>query len=140
MRQAKSYSIVDHQLLHGGFLARLTHTALALYLFSCVVGDKEGKSYYGDASVMRILRFPQRELDLARSELVTSRLIEYSRPYTQVLCLTKPSRMALHAEPPRLRKMPAFQSADDALDDGLRPVREIIPEGLKALLKSLEDR
>lgn len=140
MRQAKSYSIVDHQLLHGGFLARLTRTALALYLFLCVVGDKEGKSYYGDVSVMQILRLSQRELDLARSELVTSRLIEYRRPYTQVLCLTKPSGMALHAESPRLSRTPTFQSTGSALDGGLRPVREIIPEGLKTLLKSLEDQ
>lgn len=140
MRQAKSYSIVDHHLLHGGFLARLTHAALSLYLFLCVVGDKEGMSYYGDASVARILRFSKQEIDLARSELVASRLIEYRRPYTHVLCLTKPSKMAPRACPPRPVRTPAFQSADSAFDEGLRPVREIIPEGLKSLLKSLEDK
>lgn len=140
MRGAKSYSIVDHQLLHGGFLARLTHPALALYLFLCVVGDKEGMSYYGDASVMRILRLSARELDSARSELIISKLLEYRRPYARILNLTKPSGMDLHSEPKYLRRPPPPLSTEVRQDEGLRPVRGIIPEGLKTLLKSLEER
>ena len=46
MRWAKSYSIVDHGLLHGGYFHRLSHEAPSLYLFLVVVGDRDGKSYY----------------------------------------------------------------------------------------------
>jgi len=51
MRQAKSYSIIDHYLLHGGYLHRLSHEAMVLYLFLALVGDKSGRSFYADATI-----------------------------------------------------------------------------------------
>jgi hypothetical protein len=127
MRQAKSYSIVDHELLHGGFIARLAHRSLALYLFLCVVGDKNGRSYYGDAAIMRILRLSSPELKTARSELVASRLIEYQRPYYRILNLTKIS-YSTHASPPRVAHQETVSTSG------------IVPEALRALIKSLEER
>jgi len=56
MRWARSYSIIDHQILHGRYLHRLTHEALALYLFLVVVGDRQGRSFYADRSTTEILR------------------------------------------------------------------------------------
>jgi len=87
-RQARSYSIVDHELLHGGYLERLTHRALALYLFLAVVGDYEGKSFYSDFSVGDILRMGHEEICLAKEELISEGLISYKRPYWQVMTLT----------------------------------------------------
>jgi hypothetical protein len=148
MRTARSYSIVDHALLHGGYLARLSHAALALYLFLCVVGDREGKNWYGESSVMRILRFSQRELDLARLELIHARLIDYRRPYACVLTLTRPVGREQRA-PDTIRdevvtsrrERPSGSSSAAAFGDaGLRPLRGIIPEGLTALMASLEGR
>ncbi len=81
MRWARSYSIIDHQLLHGGWLHRLSHESMVLYLFLVVVGDREGKSFYGDARIMDILRLDWERFDAARSELIREGLIDYRRPY-----------------------------------------------------------
>lgn len=81
MRWAKSYSIVDHQLLHGRYLHRLSHEALVLYLFLVVVGDREGRSFYGDTTMAGILRLNDRELNSARLELLREGLIDYRSPY-----------------------------------------------------------
>lgn len=80
-RFAKSYSIVDHQLLHGGYLSRMTHEAMVLYLFLVVVGDKEGRSFYADKTIMGLLRLSASQLDSARKQLLSENLIGYHRPY-----------------------------------------------------------
>ena len=81
MRRAKSYSIVDHELLHGGYLQRLSHEAMVLYLFLVVVGDRDGRSFYKEETIQDILRLSQRKLISARSQLTGEGLIEYRRPY-----------------------------------------------------------
>ena len=88
MRRAKSYSIVDHALLHGSYFHTLSHQALSLYLFFVVVGDRDGKSYYSGESLGRILRMTDHELCLALQSLVEVGLIHYQRPYCTVLELT----------------------------------------------------
>lgn len=87
MRTAKSYSIVDHQLLHGGYFYRLSHEALSLYLFLVVVGDKDGKSFYGEKSIASILRLSGDTLATSIDELVEAKLIHYNRPYFWVKTL-----------------------------------------------------
>ena len=84
MRWARSYSIIDHQVLHGGYLNRLSHEAMVLYLFLVVVGDREGRSYYSDRSVTEILRVSAPGLEHARKELISEGLIRYRRPYWEV--------------------------------------------------------
>jgi len=91
-RQAKSYSIVDHQLLHGGYLGRLTHEALVLYLFLAVVGDSEGRSFYSPDSICKILRMNLSEISLAKNELIKEYLVDYKNPYWRVLTLTYAKR------------------------------------------------
>ncbi len=81
MRWAKSYSIVDHQLLHGGFFQKLSYQPLALYLFLVVVGDAQGRSYYADHTIEGILRLSDKDLCLAREALIQAGLIDYHRPY-----------------------------------------------------------
>lgn len=146
MRQAKSYSIVDHELLHGGFLAKLTHLELALYLFLCVVGDKNGRSYYGDTSILRALRISAWELQAARSGLIVCGLIEYRRPDYRVCDLTEPSqrgRTALPSPADGISRPLAQISAPPArkaTDKDFTAIRGIIPDGLKSLLRALEER
>ena len=84
MRWARSYSIIDHQMLHGGYLNRLSHESMVLYLFLVVVGDLEGRSYYSDRSISEILRLDCSALDLLRKELMSEGLIGYRKPYWQV--------------------------------------------------------
>jgi len=81
MRWAKSYSIVDHQLLHLGFFQNLSVEALALYLFLVVVSDRDGKSYYAERTVADILRLSPERYRTARLELTQSGLIDFRCPY-----------------------------------------------------------
>lgn len=81
MRWAKSYSIVDHQLLHGGYMHSLSHEALILYLFLLVVGDRRGKSFYRELSIMHILRFSTADYKKALGELISHNLVEHKSPY-----------------------------------------------------------
>ena len=87
MRWAKSYGIVDHQLLHGRYLHRLSHVGLSLYLFLTVVSDVSGRSFYGPTTIADILRLSPHQFDQALSELLDLKLIEYRRPYFILLNL-----------------------------------------------------
>jgi len=81
MRWAKSYSIIDHNFFHEGYFHRLNHQALALYLFLVVVGDREGKSFYGESTIMKILKLKSEDLKKARIQLVKEKLIRYEAPH-----------------------------------------------------------
>jgi hypothetical protein len=50
MRWAKSYSIIDHQIFHGGYLSRLSHESMVLFLLLVVAGDWQGRSFYSEWS------------------------------------------------------------------------------------------
>lgn len=89
MRWAKSYSIVDHQLLHQGFFSHLSVEALALYLFLIVVSDREGRSYYAERTLTGILRLPSNKFSSALMELTASKLVDYRRPYFWVRNLSE---------------------------------------------------
>jgi hypothetical protein len=93
MRWARSFSIVDHKFLHGGYLSRLSHAAMSLYLFLVVVGDREGRSFYSEVRVMEILRLAEETFTAARLQLMEEGLIDYRRPYWWVRTLSqgKPS-------------------------------------------------
>lgn len=132
MRQAKSYSIVDHALLRSGYLARMSQNALALYLFLIVVGDKNGRSFYSNRSIGGILRLSPPELATARAKLVSAGLIEYHAPNWWVKSLSSPASVLPppapgHGVSPRLSREPA-------------PVRGMVPDALKAIIRSLEER
>lgn len=88
MRWAKSYSIIDHNFLHLGYLHRLSHKSLILYLFLVIVGDKDGRSFYSERTIMEILRLGQKELYQARQELLKEDLIDYRSPYWWVKNIT----------------------------------------------------
>jgi hypothetical protein len=99
MRSARSYSIVDHELYHGGYLHRLNHQAMALYLFLAVVGDRDGRSFYAEASIRESLRLSAAQLTAARSILLDEALIEYPKPHWWVRTLTPQARPARLAPP-----------------------------------------
>jgi hypothetical protein len=99
MRWARSFSIVDHMLLHGGYLGRLSHAAMGLYLFLVVVGDREGRSFYSEVRVMEILRLAEETFTAARLELVEEGLIDYRRPYWWVRTLSQGRPSAERVDP-----------------------------------------
>jgi hypothetical protein len=81
LRWAKSYGIVDHGLLHGRYLHRMSPAAMSLYLFLCVVANKEGRSFYAPTTIMDILRFNSDTFDKALGELTGLALVDYRRPH-----------------------------------------------------------
>lgn len=132
MRWAKSYSIVDHQLLHGGYFQKLSRAALVLYLFLIVVGDKNGRSFYADATLGAILRFLPHQLPHARSELIRFGLIDYRQPYWWVKNITESVHERPQTKNTVLERRPgAFLSADP------RPIGDIAQESLQTLFPKL---
>jgi len=115
MRWARSYSIVDHQILHGRYLHRLSHESMILYLFLVVVGDRQGRSFYSDRSITEMLRLSDPQLHHAREELISEGLISYRRPYWELKNLTERRD---HGRDPK---------ADHPLSSG-RPKTELLPD------------
>jgi hypothetical protein len=101
------FSWIDHRLVRDRHISRCSADALALYLFLVTVADGQGLSYYGDATICRLLPLRQarqaragqtpdeptldeQTLDRARRELIDNRLIAWQRPLYQVLALGPP--------------------------------------------------
>jgi hypothetical protein len=64
---------------------RLSHEAILLYFFLAAVSDKDGLSFYGDASIAIRLRMSEVVVVRARDELVAADLLAYRAPLVQVL-------------------------------------------------------
>ena len=71
--------------------------ALALYLVLVTVADAQGLSYYGEATLSRLLSMPAARLRQARLDLIRLELIAYERPLYQVLSLDPPPPSREHA-------------------------------------------
>lgn len=67
--------------------SRLSHEAILLYFFLAAVSDKDGLSFYGDASIAVRLRMSETVVVRARDELVAADLLAYRAPLAQVLSL-----------------------------------------------------
>jgi hypothetical protein len=79
------FSWLDHRLVRDGFSRRCAPEALALYLVLVTVGDAEGLSYYGEASLAKLINVPAARLPAMREALVRADLVAYGRPIYQVL-------------------------------------------------------
>jgi hypothetical protein len=88
----ESFSWIDRQLLHGGFLAALTTEEIALYFFLVLVSGPEGTSYWGYQAISRLLKLPEDDLVHATAGLVKKGLVAFRYPTFQVLAL--PSAVA----------------------------------------------
>ena len=91
------FSWIDQRLVRDRHLERCGLDALGLYLVLVTVADAQGLSYYGEASLERLLSMPRPRLAAARAELIRLDLIAYQRPLYQVLSLDTA------ATPPRVR-------------------------------------
>jgi hypothetical protein len=138
MRNARSYSIVDHELYHGGYLHRLSHKAMALYLFLVVVGDRDGRSFYGEATLMEILRLDEAALALARSALMGEGLIDVRKPYWWVRSLSRPGAAEPMGRgtksPPAARREAPQPPAEESVD------RDAAKARLRDILQALGAR
>ncbi len=98
------FSWIDQQLIREGYLQRCNAQALALYLMLVTVADSQGLSYYGDASICRLLSIDPEALERARGDLIRVGLIAWQRPLYQVLALDPPSA-------PRIGGVQSIQAA-----------------------------
>lgn len=83
----EQFSWIDQRLVRDRHIGRVSHTALALYLFLLTVADTQGLSYYSDTSIGSILHVDVDSLQRVRNELVDTHLIAYQKPLYQVLSL-----------------------------------------------------
>ena len=80
------WSWIDRRFLRE-HASRLSHEAIVLYFFLAAVSDKDGLSFYGDASIALRLRMAETVVVRARDELVAAGLVAYRAPLAQVLAL-----------------------------------------------------
>ena len=88
----EGFSWIDRRFLRD-YAERLTGDAIALYFFLAAVSDKQGLSFYSDASIATRLRIREQAIVEAREELLNHDLVAYQPPLTQVLSL-RPARVA----------------------------------------------
>jgi len=81
------FSWIDQRLVRARHVERCGIDALGLYLVLVTVADAQGLSYYGEATLERLLSIPAPRLQAARAELIRLDLIAYERPLYQVLSL-----------------------------------------------------
>jgi len=96
---------IDRRFLREGYLGRCDAHALALYLLLTIVADEKGLSFYGDATLARLLSMPPSEVARARTALIRAGVIAYRAPLYQLLSLDPPP-------PPRT---PGVKPADTVL-------------------------
>ena len=87
----EGWSWIDRRFLRE-HAPRLSHEAIVLYFFLAAVSDKDGLSFYGEASIALRLRMGETVVVAARDELVAADLLAYRAPLAQVLSLP-PARM-----------------------------------------------
>jgi hypothetical protein len=80
------WSWIDRRFLRE-HAPRLSHEAIVLDFFLAAVSDKDGLSFYGDASIALRLRLAETIVVRARDELVAADLVAYRAPLAQVLSL-----------------------------------------------------
>jgi len=83
----RSFSWIDRELLHRGFLARLEPQEISLYFFLALVSGPEGTSFYSHATIAKILKLSLDEVLAALRGLVVKDLVAFSYPTFQVLSL-----------------------------------------------------
>lgn len=84
-RISGSFSWLDHRLLHNGFLRRMQPDEMLLYFFLVLVGDKNGISFYGYDSILKLLKLTLDQYITARNRLVDLSLIAFENGRCQVL-------------------------------------------------------
>ncbi|HLE36286.1 MAG TPA: hypothetical protein VI699_03995 [Candidatus Acidoferrales bacterium] len=82
------WSWIDRRFLRER-APRLRHEAIVLYFFLAAVSDKDGLSFYSDASIAVRLRMTETAVVAARDELVAEDLVAYRAPLVQVLSLPR---------------------------------------------------
>jgi hypothetical protein len=89
---AEGFSWIDRRFLRD-YAERLSGDAVALYFLLAAVSDRQGLSFYSDASLAARLRLREEAIRAAREELLVQDLVAHQPPLTQLLSLP-PARVA----------------------------------------------
>ena len=81
------FSFIPHRFISDGFLSSLSQKELLLYLFLCLVSDRNGLSYYSYDAICCLLQFTVDEYIGARDGLIRKDLIAFDGTLSQVLNL-----------------------------------------------------
>jgi len=108
----EGFSWVDRRFLRD-FAAQLSGDAVFLYFFLAAVSDRQGLSFYHDATLAVRLRIREEAVVAARDELVTHDLVAFQAPLTQVLSLppSRVERRGFHALEALLQAVDEAQEA-----------------------------
>jgi hypothetical protein len=89
------FSFIPHRFIRDGFLSSLNQRELLLYLFLCLVSDRNGLSYYSYDAICSLLQLMVDEYIGARDGLIEKDLIAFDGTLFQVLNLpSKPLQAA----------------------------------------------
>ena len=119
-RVPPQFSWIDQRLVREGHVEHCGLDALGLYLVLVTVADAQGLSYYGEASLERLLSMSAPRLMAARAELIRLDLIAYERPLYQVLSLdtpTTPRVTGAHSVERGIAQLRARLAAHDETDE-----------------------
>jgi hypothetical protein len=123
-RVPTQFSWIDQRLVREGHVERCAIDALGLYLVLVTVADAQGLSYYGEATLERLLSMPAPRLQAARAELIRLDLIAYQRPLYQVLSLdaaaVTPRMTSVHSVERGIAQLRARLAASGEADEPRR--------------------
>lgn len=88
----RSFSWIDREILHRGFLARLEPQEISLYFFLVLVAGPEGTSFWSHATIAKLLKLSVDEILTALRGLIEKDLVAFSYPTFQVLSLPERPR------------------------------------------------
>lgn len=81
------FSFIPHRFISDDFLCSLSQKELLLYLFLCLVSDRNGLSYYSYDAICSLLQLSLDEYLEARDSLIKKDLIAFEGVLFQVLDL-----------------------------------------------------
>jgi len=79
------FSFIPHRFIIDGFLSSLSQKELLLYLFLCLVSDRNGLSFYSYDAICSLLQLSLDEYLEARDGLIEKDLIAFDGTLFQVL-------------------------------------------------------
>lgn len=86
-RIGSSFAFIEHRFVSDGFLKRLGHHELILYLFLVLVSDRNGISYYSYEKICAMLHLHLDQYLDARDALIQKDLVAFDGTLFQVLSL-----------------------------------------------------
>ena len=95
----QSFSWIDRDILHRGYLEKLSREEIIVYFFLVLVAGPEGTSFWSYRRIAKLLKLSEHEVISATAGLIRKDLIEFLFPTYQVLSLP-PSSQAQKEEGP----------------------------------------